>query len=396
MAVQSPELLIALVVFFGALLVIVMFIAIRSSRRPPVNLEVDQPKAAAPVKAEAPEGKVTADQFEPPTILTTKPKLEEPQAKPTVAAKATEGPVAETKLKDALSSTQKNIWGRLKSLIQSEKPSLDELEEVLYTSDLGPQTVERLMAQIRPHSHEGLEKVRFKLKEEFQRIFSESHVGEPVAQNPLALLQNHHSPTVWMIVGVNGAGKTTTIGKISALLAQQGKKVLVAAGDTFRAAAGSQLKVWTERAQVEIFHPEGITDPSAVAFDAVTKAKARGYDFVLIDTAGRLHTQGHLMDELKKVKRVLTKVIPDSPHETLIVLDANNGQNALHQAKEFNQAVALTGIVLTKMDGTAKGGVALAVAQELKLPIRLIGVGEKIQDLRAFSATDFIDSILND
>jgi fused signal recognition particle receptor len=198
---------------------------------------------------------------------------------------------------------------------------------------------------------------------------------------------------VIMVVGVNGAGKTTSIGKISAQWAQSGKKVLVAAGDTFRAAAGQQLKVWTERAAVEIFAPEGITDPSAVAFDAVSKAKARGYDFVIIDTAGRLHTQANLMEELKKVKRVIAKVIPEAPHEVLVVLDANSGQNALIQAREFHQALGLTGAILTKMDGTAKGGVAVGLAHELQLPIKLVGIGEKIQDLRPFSAHEFVDSI---
>ncbi len=194
-------------------------------------------------------------------------------------------------------------------------------------------------------------------------------------------------------MGVNGAGKTTSIGKIAARLAQDGKRVLVAAGDTFRAAAESQLKVWTERAQVEIFSPQGVNDPSAVAFDAVAKAKAQNYDVVLIDTAGRLHTQVNLMEELKKVQRVIKKVIPEAPHETLLVLDGNSGQNALIQAKQFHQALQVTGIVLTKMDGSSKGGVAVGIAYEIKVPIRFIGIGEKVQDLRPFSAKEFVDSI---
>lgn len=367
MPVHSPELLIILVGFFGLLLAAVLFVVLKSA------------KNAKQIRA----SEKKAETLQTSELARTEESIPAP-------------PAPEVDLKAALRTTQKNFWGRVSSLFVGEAPSLDDLEEVLYTSDLGPQTVERLMAQIRPHSREGLEKVRFKLKEEFAKIFSEAHVAEPQGENPLAQLQDKANPAVWMIVGVNGAGKTTTIGKISALLAQQGKKVLVAAGDTFRAAAGSQLKVWTERAQVEIFHPEGITDPSAVAFDALTKAKARGYDLVLIDTAGRLHTQAHLMDELKKIKRVLTKVIPDAPHETLIVLDANNGQNALQQAREFNQALQLTGIVLTKMDGTARGGVAIGVSEELKIPIRLVGIGEKISDLRAFSSSEFIDSILGD
>ncbi|RYZ69098.1 MAG: signal recognition particle-docking protein FtsY, partial [Proteobacteria bacterium] len=156
---------------------------------------------------------------------------------------------------------------------------------------------------------------------------------------------------------------------------------------------GGQLKVWTDRAQVEIFSPEGVSDPSAVAFDAVSKAKAQGYDIVIIDTAGRLHTQANLMEELKKMKRVMTKVIADAPHEVIIVLDANSGQNALIQAKEYNSALGLTGAILTKMDGTAKGGVAVGLANELQIPIKFIGVGERIQDLRSFSSQEFVDSI---
>jgi fused signal recognition particle receptor len=196
-----------------------------------------------------------------------------------------------------------------------------------------------------------------------------------------------------MIVGVNGAGKTTSIGKLSSQMALQGKRVLVAAGDTFRAAAGGQLKAWTERAQVEIFSPEGVTDPSAVAFAAVTKGLKDNYDIVIIDTAGRLHTQANLMEELKKMKRVMGKVIPEAPHEVIIVLDANSGQNALMQAREYNNALSLTGAILTKMDGTAKGGVAVGLANELQIPIKFIGVGERIQDLRSFSSQEFVESI---
>lgn len=231
------------------------------------------------------------------------------------------------------------------------------------------------------------------LKNEFKEIFSNAHVQEPDANIPMKFLDLNHKPAIWMVVGVNGAGKTTSIGKIAAHLARSNKKVLVAAGDTFRAAAGNQLKVWTERAQVEIFSPPNVSDPSAVAFDAVSKAVAQDYDVVIIDTAGRLHTQSNLMEELKKMKRVIAKASPNAPHETLIVLDANSGQNALLQAKEFHQAIGLTGVVLTKMDGTAKGGVAVGLANELRIPIRLIGVGEKIGDLRAFSANEFVESI---
>ncbi|WP_415062895.1 signal recognition particle-docking protein FtsY [Bdellovibrio sp.] len=302
-------------------------------------------------------------------------------------------------LKEALKKTEENLFGRIRSLFKTDASNkhLEEIEEILYTSDLGPTTVQRLMGaledKLSKKERADYETVRDALKEEIKNIFAGSHSSSP-DQGILAKIQfANEGPTVLMIVGVNGAGKTTSIGKISAQLAKEGKKVLVAAGDTFRAAAGGQLKVWTDRAQVEIFSPEGVTDPSAVAFDAVAKGKAQGYDVVIVDTAGRLHTQANLMEEIKKMKRVMSKVIPEAPHETLIVLDANSGQNALMQAKEFHSALTLTGAVLTKMDGTAKGGVAVGLAQELQIPIKLIGVGERIQDLRTFSSQEFVDSL---
>ncbi|WP_413288342.1 signal recognition particle-docking protein FtsY [Bdellovibrio sp. HCB337] len=330
-----------------------------------------------------------------------KEKLEEARKPEPVAAKVevptpapAPAPVEEKEvdLKKALRATEENIFGRIKSLFKANEPlaHLEEIEEVLYTSDLGPQTVQRLMEALEDMNKKekaDFNKVRDTLKVEMEGVFSNL---------PASTLQfAKEGPTVLMIVGVNGAGKTTSIGKLSAQFASQGKKVLVAAGDTFRAAAGGQLKVWTERAQVEIFSPEGVSDPSAVAFDAVSKAKAQGYDIVIIDTAGRLHTQENLMEELKKMKRVMTKVIPESPHEVIIVLDANSGQNALIQAKEYNKALTLTGAILTKMDGTAKGGVAVGLANELQIPIKFIGVGERIQDLRSFSPHEFVESIFS-
>jgi fused signal recognition particle receptor len=315
-----------------------------------------------------------------------------------------------TSIFDALSATRKNIWGRISAVLGgSQISNLDDIEEILYTSDLGPQTVQRLLTKVTENLSRSEKKdseiVRTALKEEMLSMFTQvlgetaTSINNAVAiekSDSLELFEKFKfgSPAVWMIVGVNGAGKTTTIGKIAAQLARSGKKVLVAAGDTFRAAAGSQLQVWTERAQVEIFSPAGITDPSAVAFDAVNSGKAKGYDVIIVDTAGRLHTQQNLMEEIKKMKRVVQKVVPDGPHEILLVLDANQGQNALMQAKEFHKALDVTGVVLTKMDGTAKGGVAVGVTHELQLPIKLIGVGEKIEDLQKFSAKTFVDSIL--
>lgn len=326
------------------------------------------------------------------------------EAKPETAAKTPEAPAAvpeeDVDLKKALRNTEQNFFGRMRSIFQSKgvtSAALEDVEEVLYTSDLGPKTVQSLLSSLQSElskNHLGdSEAVRGALKTKILSILETA--PNPSAAAPILPLQRApQGPTVLMIVGVNGAGKTTSIGKIAARFASEGLRVLVAAGDTFRAAAGAQLKVWSDRAQVEIFSPEGVTDPAAVAFDAVSKATAQGYDVVLIDTAGRLHTQGNLMEELKKVRRVIQKVNEQAPHETLIVLDANSGQNALIQAKEFNKAVPLTGAILTKMDGTAKGGVAVGLVDELAIPVKMIGVGERIRDLRPFSAKEYVDSIL--
>lgn len=342
------------------------------------------------------------------SVLKKKPKAttQEVQATPQQAVVVEE--VSDVSLKQALRKTEESFFGRIKKAFQNsdKKIVLEQIEEILYTSDLGTTTVEKLLAAIETElsSKEmaSLESVKNVLKNQMTEIFKVQNLKQVDAHLIDLVIPAAAGPTVVMIVGVNGAGKTTSIGKLAAQLAQQNKKVLVAAGDTFRAAAGGQLKEWTDRAQnssknqgaVEIYWPDNTTDPSAVAFDAVSKAKNQNFDFVLIDTAGRLHTQSHLMEELKKVKRVMTKVIPEAPHNTWIVLDANSGQNALIQAKEFNQALDLTGVILTKMDGTAKGGVALAIVDQMNLPIKLIGVGEKINDLRPFHSDEYIDSIL--
>ena len=308
-------------------------------------------------------------------------------------------------MSQVMEKTRASFFSRLKSVFSAEKglegEDLEDLEEILYTSDLGPQTVQRLMDAVEEHlsgaDKKDLDKVVGSLKSEMSKIFSEL---EHLRVEPDNLEDAFSWPSepgdlqVWLIVGVNGAGKTTTIGKLANVVAKKGLKAMVAAGDTFRAAAGEQLKAWSERAQVEIFSPENVTDPSAVAFDACSSAKAKGFDVVIIDTAGRLHTHKNLMEELKKMKRVVQKVVPEAPHEALLVLDANSGQNALIQAKEFNQAIELTGAVLTKLDGSAKGGVAVGLAFELGLPVRLIGVGEGIEDIQPFKSAEFVDSIL--
>ncbi len=314
----------------------------------------------------------------------------------------------EPNLESALKKTEENFFGRIRRafLSNDKKDVLEAVEEILYTSDLGPTTVQKLLGVIEEElsgkEMSKIETVKAALREQMIRILEPVH-REQKSVNVVDLVRRApQGPTVLMIVGVNGAGKTTSIGKMTAQLASQNFKVLVAAGDTFRAAAGGQLKTWTDRASshssaegaVEIYWPNNTTDPSAVAFDAITKAKSLNFDFVILDTAGRLHTQAPLMDELKKVKRVMAKVIADAPHETWIVLDANSGQNALIQAKEFNQALGLSGVILTKMDGTAKGGVALGVVDQLQVPIKLVGIGEKINHLKAFQYEEYVDSIL--
>ena len=312
-------------------------------------------------------------------------------------------------LHTALKKTEENFFGRIRKAFSNadKKAVLEEIEEILYTSDLGPTTVQKLLTvvenELSKSEMSNIDKVKSALREQMIAILQPVHIATQHEVLVSEMLKKSDlGPKVLMVVGVNGAGKTTSIGKISAQLASQNFKVLVAAGDTFRAAAGGQLKTWTDRAlnesngkgEVEIYWPDNTTDPSAVAFDAITKAKAQNFDFVVLDTAGRLHTQSHLMEELKKVKRVMAKVIAEAPHETWIVLDANSGQNALLQAKEFHGAIGVSGVILTKMDGTAKGGVALGVVDQLSIPIKLVGIGEKINHLKPFNYTEYVDSIL--
>ncbi len=339
--------------------------------------------------------------------------------------KARQTKTSAQQLPDALSKTRASLFGRIQNLFGSRETlsesEREELEEVLYTADLGPKTVQDLLdhvfSTLKDTRETGFEAVRRELHAKMAEILNSKvgasakggliAVGSPSDDglDRLNIFSNH--PSVLMVVGVNGAGKTTTIGKLSSKLAGRGKRVLVAAGDTFRAAAGEQLKAWTDRAgansaangaagggYVEIFDPEGVTEPSAVAYQALEMARAKKFDIVIIDTAGRLHTQKNLMEELKKMKRVLAKLDETAPHETLLVLDANSGQNALIQAKEFHGALAVDGVVLTKLDGSAKGGVAVGITNEVGLPVKLIGVGEKIGDLRAFEPLSFVDSIL--
>jgi fused signal recognition particle receptor len=289
-----------------------------------------------------------------------------------------------SKTRDALGAEiQATVFGPLND------ETWEKLEETLIYADVGAQTtakiVERLETEATSGDLSGGEELQARLTE---LLAEAARVGEPT-------IDLRHKPAVILVVGVNGTGKTTTIGKLAWHLQQElGLSVLLGAADTYRAAAVDQLEVWAERAGAEIVRAEQGSDPGAVAYDAVAAGEARGKDVVIIDTAGRLHTQTNLMEELQKVRRVIEKKLPGAPHETLLSIDATTGQNGLRQALLFRDAADITGIALTKLDGTAKGGIALAIAQELGLPVKLIGVGEGIEDLRPFDPDDFAKAIV--
>ena len=265
---------------------------------------------------------------------------------------------------------------------------LEELEDLLIASDLGATAAAEFVARVKDEAKRGggvsSQEVRALLARFLEETLAE-------ASAPLRL---DARPSVVLMLGVNGAGKTTSTGKLAALLKRQGKSVIIAAADTFRAAAIEQLEEWGRRAQVDVIRQSTGADPSAVVFDAVKAAHARGVDALLVDTAGRLHTKSNLMDELVKLKKVVSRQMPGAPHECLMVLDAPTGQNGLQQAKMFHEAVGLTGLVLTKLDGTAKGGIVVRIHQELNVPIKLVGMGEQIEDLQAFDAKTFVDALL--
>lgn len=267
---------------------------------------------------------------------------------------------------------------------------LDELETRLITADVGTEATRRILDELRRRvARKELDDVDALLKALHDAMLD---ILQPV-ETPL-VVNPDNKPYVILVVGINGAGKTTTIGKLARRLMAEGHSVMLAAGDTFRAAAREQLEVWAERNNVPIIAQQSGAEPAAVIFDALQAARARNIDVLIADTAGRLHTQTHLMDELKKVKRVLARLDPGAPHEVLLVLDGTIGQNAVAQAEEFNKGLGVTGLVITKLDGTAKGGVVLAIAQKLKIPIRFIGVGEQSEDFGVFNAADFVSALL--
>ncbi len=303
-----------------------------------------------------------------------------------------------SRLKTGLLKTRKVLTTDINELFGSGKAIdedlFEELEEVLISSDLGIDVTMEMMKKIKDKAGKlsSSEQLRQVLKEELIGLFPDN----PVLQNfNAANKQPVTKPHVIMVVGVNGTGKTTTLGKLSMKYTSQGKKVLIAAADTFRAAAIEQVEIWADRSNASIVkHKEG-ADPAAVAYDSVEAALARNVDVVLIDTAGRLHTQKNLMEELKKIKRSINKKLPGAPHEVLMVLDATTGQNAISQANLFNEAVGITQIALTKLDGTAKGGIVAAIAGTMKLPIKYIGVGEQIEDLQEFDPILFINALFD-
>jgi fused signal recognition particle receptor len=271
----------------------------------------------------------------------------------------------------------------------------DSLEEILLMADVGVAATTEIVAGVRQRQRRG-ESLRQLVKDEMLRILELSERSAFAGQSLPASADRSHQPRVILVVGVNGVGKTTTIGKLANQMRQEGKKPLICAADTFRAAAVDQLQIWADRAGVDIVRAKDNADPAAVVFDAMTAAKARQRDVVLVDTAGRLHTRTNLMHELDKIRRVAGREIPGAPHDVLLVLDATVGQNGLAQAREFTNVAGVTGIVLTKLDGTAKGGIAVAIAHELKVPIRYVGVGEAVDDLLPFSPREYVDAIFQD
>jgi fused signal recognition particle receptor len=299
------------------------------------------------------------------------------------------------KLKQSVSKTRTELAAKVEQILTGDRPVdpalLKQLESALLGADIGVTTTKEVLAalreQVNEHKLEGAASLKSELKSQIAKIL----VAQPGSSNG----SGNVSPRVLFVVGVNGTGKTTTIGKLANRLKKDGGRVMLCAADTFRAAAIEQLEVWGRRSGVEVVKQKSGSDPSAVIFDALSAARARAADIVIVDTAGRLHTKSNLMAELEKMKRTAAKVVPGAPHEVLLVLDATTGQNGLNQAREFWSHAGVTGIVLTKLDGTAKGGIVVAIARELKLPIRFVGTGEQIDDLVPFDAQTYVNSLFD-
>lgn len=403
------------VIYILATLVVLLLLApvlLRRRPQPPVVVEppVPQPQDEAveettTVAAEEPEPEIPTEEIVEPAeaeLAQPAPVVEIP-APPAVAPApvvkpAPEQPMPVTappslfeRMRSGLSKTSSSLVGRIDSLLrgrQVDEELLEELEEILITADLGMKTTQELMQALNKRRARG----EAQTPEALRTVLMEE-IRLRLTLDVPALDLTQTKPMVLMVVGVNGVGKTTTIGKLANQFSNQGLKVLLGAGDTFRAAAADQLAVWGERAGVEVVrHAEG-ADPAAVAYDAAKAAVARKVDVLILDTAGRLHTKVNLMEEMKKIRRVLAREIPDAPHETLLVLDATTGQNALVQARMFKETVEITGLVLTKLDGTARGGIVIAIASELGVPVRYVGVGEGLEDLRPFEPELFVRAL---
>jgi fused signal recognition particle receptor len=390
----------ALVLVYLGLTLLSLFIVVallkRNLRTKKTAAEPDQQVEPAGQPEAAPRDEETEATDAGEELIAQEPPLiaEEPVAEEPVV----EEPVAEEpvnllqRMHAGLNKTRRSLIGRVDALLGThprlDDAFLEELEEILITADFGMQAtqelVQALTARLKDVDRNNPGELRKILAEEIRARLKDAGPDWPVPEN---------APLVIMVVGVNGVGKTTTIGKLAKQFADHGKKVVLGAADTFRAAAAEQLEVWGTRSGADVIrHQEG-ADPGAVAYDAVKAAVARKADVLILDTAGRLHTKVNLMEELKKIRRIAEREIPGAPHETLLVLDATTGQNALVQAKMFQEAVDVSGIALTKLDGTAKGGIVVAISSQLDLPVRLIGVGEGVADLRPFKADEFVEAL---
>jgi fused signal recognition particle receptor len=297
------------------------------------------------------------------------------------------------RMKEAVTRTRENLAERIEEAVSFSKEidrnTLDDLESTLIGADLGTTTTHEVLEKLR----EKADRKQIKDVDELKRLLKEEILAILTAANSRPVQKVDGTPEVILVVGVNGTGKTTTIGKLSQVFRSQGKNVLMCAADTFRAAAIEQLEIWGQRTGTEVIKTKAGGDPAAVLFDALQAATARKTDFVIVDTAGRLHTKSNLMAELEKMRRTAQRIIPGAPHETLLVMDATTGQNGLQQARQFTESAGVTGIVLTKLDGTAKGGVVVAISRELGVPVRYVGVGEKAGDLLPFDPKEFVDSL---
>jgi len=302
------------------------------------------------------------------------------------------------RLKQGLQKTHENIFNKIDRLVNAKSEIddefLDNLEEILLSSDVGVTTAEKIIknlkARVSEEQYERTDQLNSILRDELKKVFisGNGQVTEP--------FKISNKPHVIVVVGVNGVGKTTSIGKLAYNYKNAGYKVLIGAADTFRAAANEQLETWVKRSGTEIIQLAQGSDPSAVVYNTIQSGVAKAYDVVIIDTAGRLHTKTNLMEELSKIRRVIQKQLPDAPHEVLLVIDATTGQNGMVQAREFSSAIGVTGLVLTKLDGTAKGGIVLKISNEMKIPVKYIGVGEQIDDLQVFDKESFVKALLED